>query len=659
MKRCEACGAALPPQADVCPACGCRQQPVPPNALQPGMKIAGRYRVEAVAGVGGFGITYRAFDETLACTVAVKEYFPSGIANRIPGSTEVLLYAGKRAVEFRRGYERFLNEARSMMQFCAAANIIQVREYFEANGTAYIVMEYLQGRTLKAEIETAPLSWERSVEIGTAVCGALAQLHRKGVVHRDISPDNIFLCRDGTVKLIDFGAARAAMRQDRQLTVVFKDCFTPPEQYASTARQGPQTDIYALGATLYMAMTGKAPESALNRQPVDRLKPPYALRPDIPEGVGNAVMQAMALEPELRFPDADAFARALKQYQTAQSMEAVRRKKRRRRRVSLLAAFLVLAAVGAAVSALWIGRVQNTTLPDAEIFVWFSADPLSQSGQNKIAALHAAADAFSQRYPNVTLRLQSILPDEYADRIKQAQQDGSMPALFERTADTDAALADDTALRSLARAHDPAQYRLSGLVSADHAALGCGMPVLYVASAYTGGEIGALQKADASLPAELAARGSPVGFKASAIPLYEALLQSPIPTDEPFSVREDARDGFVRGERMLYYGDTADAADLQQAMAGRYRAYALETDAPVCQLQNVWSVAAGTAKKERRCAARFLSYLLSEDGQRCLYLENSYPCVPVLNAVYEQYRRLAGELSAVLDERQPQSCGIG
>lgn len=130
------------------------QQPVPPNALQPGMKIAGRYRVEAVAGVGGFGITYRAFDETLACTVAVKEYFPSGIANRIPGSTEVLLYAGKRAVEFRRGYERFLNEARSMMQFCAAANIVQVREYFEANGTAYIVMEYLQGRTLKAEIET-------------------------------------------------------------------------------------------------------------------------------------------------------------------------------------------------------------------------------------------------------------------------------------------------------------------------------------------------------------------------------------------------------------------------------------------------------------------------------------------------------------------------
>ena len=649
----------MPPQADVCPVCGCRQQPVPPNALQPGMKIAGRYRVEAVAGVGGFGITYRAFDETLACTVAVKEYFPSGIANRIPGSTEVLLYAGKRSMEFRRGYERFLNEARSMMQFHAAANIVQVREYFEANGTAYIVMEYLQGCTLKAQIETAPLSWERAVEIGTVVCGALAQLHRKGIVHRDISPDNIFLCRDGNVKLIDFGAARAAMRQDRQLTVVFKDCFTPPEQYASTAWQGPQTDLYALGATLYMAMTGKAPESALNRQPVDRLKPPHALRPDIPEGVSNAVMQAMALEPELRFPDADAFAHALKQYQTAQSMEAIRRKKRRRRRVSLLAVFLVLAAVGAAVSALWIGRVQNTTLPDAEIFVWFSADPLSQSGRNKIAALHAAADAFSQQYPNVTLRLQSILPGEYADRLKQAQQDGSMPALFEQTAGAGDALADDTALRSLARGLDSAQYRISEPVGTDHAALGCGIPVLYVSSAYTGSEIDALQKTDASLPVRLAACGASVGFKTSTVPLYEALLQSPVPTDEPFSVREDARDGFVRGQQMLYYGDTADAADLQQTMAGRYRACALETDAPVCQLQNVWSIAGGTAKKEQRCAVRFLSYLLSEDGQRCLYLENSYPCVPVLNTVYEQYRRMAGELAAILDERQPQVCGTG
>ncbi len=246
-----------------------------------------------------------------------------------------------------------------------------------------------------------------------------------------------------------------------------------------------------------------------------------------------------------------------------------------------------------------------------------------------------------------------------AERLRQAQQDGSMPALFDRIADTDAAFADDTALRSLARGLDPTQYRISGLASADHAALGCGMPVLYVASAYTGGEIGALQTADASLPARLAACGAAVGFKASAIPLYETLLQSPVPADEPFSVREDARDGFVRGELMLYYGDTGDAADLQQAMAGRYSAYALETDAPVCQLQNVWSVADGTAKKERRCAVRFLSYLLSEDGQRCLYLENSYPCVPVLNTVYEQYRRMAGELAAVLDERQPQACGIG
>lgn len=656
MSRCERCGASLPPQAAMCPNCGF--QLPPPNALQPGMKIAGRYRVEAVAGVGGFGITYRAFDETLACTVALKEYFPSGIANRIPGSTEVLLYAGKRSLEFRRGYEQFLNEARSMMQFHAVANIVQVREYFEANGTAYIVMEYLQGHTLKSEIESAPLSWEQAVALGAVVCTALAQLHQKGVIHRDISPDNIFLCDDGRVKLIDFGAARVSMQQ-RQLTVVFKDCFTPPEQYASTTRQGPQTDLYALGATLYMAMTGKAPESALNRQPVDRLKPPRALRPDIPEGVSNAVMQALALEPELRFEDADSFARALKQHQTTQSLEELRRKKQRRMHLSLFAAFLTLALVGAGISALWIGRIRNTTLPDAQISIWFFADPLTQSGQNKIAALHAAADAFSQLYPNVTLHLQSILPDEYEDKLTRAQNDASSPALFERTAAIGAEFAGQTALRTLSRQIDPAQYRVDEPVCADYAALGCVMPVLYVSNEYTPSEIDALQKADASLPVRLAACGASVGFKTSAVPLYEALLQSPVPTDEPFSVREDARDGFVRGELMLYYGDTADAADLQQAMAGRYRAYALETDTPVCLLENVWSISSGAAKKEKQCAVRFLSYLLSEDGQRCLYLENSYPCVPMLCTIYEQYRRMAGELAAILDERQPQACGIG
>ena len=127
MKSCEKCGRPIADTA-ACPYCGYSQAAELPNALQPGWEIAGRYRIESVIGLGGFGITYCAYDQKLACTVALKEYFPSGVANRIPGSKEVILYAGKRTEEFRQGYTRFLNEARNMIQFQSVPNVVQVRE---------------------------------------------------------------------------------------------------------------------------------------------------------------------------------------------------------------------------------------------------------------------------------------------------------------------------------------------------------------------------------------------------------------------------------------------------------------------------------------------------------------------------------------------------
>ncbi|MFR1990677.1 MAG: hypothetical protein ACLS3C_11735 [Oscillospiraceae bacterium] len=179
---------------------------------------------ESVIGLGGFGITYCAYDQKLACTAALKEYF-SGVANRIPGSKEVILYAGKRTEEFRQGYTRFLNEARNMIQFQSVPNVVQVREYFEENGTAYIVMEYLRGHTLKTEIERAPLD-----------VGARGH-HRRGHLRRadgaapegdrppGRQPGQHLPVRRRQIGLIDLGAARVSMQQT-PLTVVFKDCFT-------------------------------------------------------------------------------------------------------------------------------------------------------------------------------------------------------------------------------------------------------------------------------------------------------------------------------------------------------------------------------------------------------------------------------------------------
>ena len=657
MKSCEKCGRPIADTAAACPYCGYSQAAELPNALQPGWEIAGRYRIESVIGLGGFGITYCAYDQKLACTVALKEYFPSGVANRIPGSKEVILYAGKRTEEFRQGHTRFLNEARNMIQFQSVPNVVQVREYFEENGTAYIVMEYLRGHTLKTEIERAPLTWERAVTIGAVICGALTALHRKGIVHRDVSPDNIFLCDDGRIKLIDFGAARVSMQQT-PLTVVFKDCFTPPEQYSRSAHQGPQTDIYALGATLYTAMLGKKPESALNRWPTDHLKAPHTLKPEIPEPVSNAVMQALALEPELRFSSAEEFSRALLQYQQTKSLEKTRKEKQRRKWISLLSVFLVLAIVGGTVGYLWISRTAQETLPDAAIDVWFTADPLRASGQNKIAALNAAASAFQTLYPNVALRLQSIAPDQYEQRLKQAQQDGSLPVLFERTAQSTDLACNAKALRQLNRQYDPAGFRLGTPVSGDYAVLGLGLPVLYASNACAEGIGFDFRQASSATLAILAGLDLKAGMDASFLPAYEMLFQSSIPETDSMTVSADALDAFLSGEQGLYYGSTADAADVQTQLAGRYQLYAVQSPERACMLQNVWSVTQQSSKKETACAVRFLSYLLSEDGQRCLYLENQYPSIPVSSTVYEQYRNIAGELADVLTDAKPRPCGI-
>ena len=153
------------------------------------------------------------------------------------------------------------------------------------------------------------------------------------------------------------------------------------------------------------------------------------------------------------------------------------------------------------------------------------------------------------------------------------------------------------------------------------------------------------------------------GMKASFLPAYEVLFQSSIPETDNMKVSADTLDAFLSGEQGLYYGDTADAADVQAQMTGRYRLYAVQSPESACMLLSILRAHCKTnreeaSKKETACAVRFLSYLLSEDGQRCLYLENHYPCVPISSAVYEEYRDIAGELADILAETQPRSCGI-
>lgn len=282
--------------------------------LKPGVILKERYKIEEVIGAGGFGITYRAWDPLLQSYVAIKEYYPSGIATRSADSSKVCVPVGQEQREYHRGRIRFLKEAQDVARFQSEPNIVSIYDYLEENDTAYMVMEYLHGCTLKQYIREhgGRLDTDHILHICLSVLDALAVVHKAGMIHRDISPENIFICEDLTVKLIDFGAAKQVYLDGEQtMSVVLKPGYAPPEQYAKKDKQGPWTDIYALGATLYFAATGEKPEESFGRVLEDTIKPVCEVNPEIPRAMSQVIMRAMSVKIEDRYQTVEAMREAL------------------------------------------------------------------------------------------------------------------------------------------------------------------------------------------------------------------------------------------------------------------------------------------------------------------------------------------------------------
>ena len=264
-------------------------------ALKPGQTI-GRYEIISVLGQGGFGITYRARDVQLGRDVAIKEYLPSALAIRQDGVT-VLPRTSKMADDFGWGRERFVTEGRTLASLHRVPAIVQVFDFLEANGTAYIVMELLHGETLEDRIgREGRLTADGVDHILWPLLDGLEQVHGAGFLHRDIKPANILLDSAGNPTLIDFGASRAAMAgRSTALTAIFTPGYAAAEQMTS-AKQGPWTDIYGLSATLYHAITGKPPPSAFDRMLSDAYEPLAQLKPvGFPLGVLAGIDAGLAV----------------------------------------------------------------------------------------------------------------------------------------------------------------------------------------------------------------------------------------------------------------------------------------------------------------------------------------------------------------------------
>lgn len=325
MTYCMGCMKAFPKGKDkrsTCPLCGFSLESYDraPRCIRLGSILKERYLIGRVLGEGSFGITYIGRDMLLDQIVAIKEYFPINHVSRDmleeesdTGNT-VYVYAGDEDESYKNGLEKFYNEAKILAKFHGIAGVVSVIYFFYANGTAYLVMEYVDGITLKEYIkEHGPIAGERVLQMIHPVIKALSAIHKTGIIHRDISPDNILVNQKEELVLIDFGSARAERQTMTQsMTVLFKRGYTPEEQYRGRGNWGAWSDVYSLCATMYFMLTGIVPNESIERMIHDDIK----LLRDMPHirlsaTEEDAIMRGMAVKANRRFQSMESLEAAL------------------------------------------------------------------------------------------------------------------------------------------------------------------------------------------------------------------------------------------------------------------------------------------------------------------------------------------------------------
>lgn len=313
-KLCIHCMHEKPTADGACPHCGKTnsQYERNPNHLPPMTPLNGKYLLGRALGQGGFGITYIALDTHLQVIVAIKELYLRNINSRQADHTVSISNSNRMVFEENR--KRFLNEARVLAMFGEKdkEGIVSVRDHFEENGTAYIVMEYLDGITLKEHIKAnGPMSFDEAQRVMESVGHALMKVHEFNMIHKDVGPDNIMVLSNGGVKLLDFGAATAVHRDSGDI-ISFKRGYAPPEQYMENGRIGAWTDIYALAATTYFCITGVKPVDAMQRNAGQKLEPPSKHGAKINAKIETALMKAMELRPNERYHKMEDFLNAIR-----------------------------------------------------------------------------------------------------------------------------------------------------------------------------------------------------------------------------------------------------------------------------------------------------------------------------------------------------------
>ena len=348
--RCMRCMSQKDSQQETCPACGFSEKDFVPEKhhLQPHTILKGQYLVGCALGEGGFGITYIGWDMFLHIPVAIKEYFPSGVVIRDQGQHTVSVFAGKDEESFLQGRSSFFREAQKVAKFDNNVGVVSVKNCFLENGTAYIIMEYISGINLGAyaELHGGKLTFTETLKLLRTPILTLEELHRASTWHRDISPENLMLAKDGKVKLIDFGSAMESDREKKTRVLMIRAGYSPVEMYSSTGEDGPYSDVYSMAATIYKLITGVTPPPATDRLDNDPLVPPSALGvKDISHAQEAALLKGMAVQVKSRYQTMEEFFDGL----YGKNVPAPAPSQHQKRLLIGIAALLVLIMVGVGV----------------------------------------------------------------------------------------------------------------------------------------------------------------------------------------------------------------------------------------------------------------------------------------------------------------------
>ncbi len=644
---------------DVCPYCGFVAGTMPAEGylLFPGFRLWGRYVLGTVIGTGGFGVTYRAWDTRLNTMVAIKEFYPQNLVSRIPGESKVRVFSGDKQEAYHQQLQRFLAEAKSLAQFANDEHIVRVLDYFEDNGTAYIVMEYLDGETLKQYIERSGgrIPVKIALAFTTALLKALSSIHAKGIIHRDISPDNIFILRDGTIKVLDFGAARFSDKDPGDFTagIVVKKGYAPPEQYRTNMKQGVWTDIYAAGATFYKMVTGITPEESIERTEKDSLRAPSQTGAPLDGYLDKAVMKAMALRPDLRFKSADAMLAALENRTTVDFPEEELKKRRGRNRIlAVVSIVLILAMVGLIARQIAVsprsGIGSGTPIDETAITPDTITILVNEQSPRDLELFTQLAKSFTQQFPQHTVTIETYRYEQTKDadfftRFTSPDAPSIFGLYLEALEEADVQYRANLA-PVFASLNPDDYYFLAEYYERQHDHLYY-LPTSFTfeaalidntkAKAQWGEEVHAIETFDQLLAWEDLSPGS-VQLYPSEMPFVMAQL-------DPTLIREDKVDEFVRyvgsfaeqyraNTEYHYSGDhvldltelNMHGSDWSKAnMVGKEVIPLLSNGKLACNSMGYYSVSSYITPNRQQLAMLFMRFMLSEKGQNIMHLQNA------------------------------------